>query len=709
LKDLARPERVAQLEVEGLAGDFPPLRTLDRVRHNLPVQLTSFIGRGSEVAEGLRLLGRARLLTLVGTGGTGKTRLGLQLAAESVERFRDGVFFVALAPISDPELVPSTIASTIGLQLSGAKPPMQQLIEHLREREVLLVLDNLEQILAAAPRVSELLQAAPGLRVLATSRAPLRVSGEQEFPVPPLGLPDPATVTLPQLSQYESVQLFIERALAATPDFRVTNESAPAVAGICARLDGLPLAIELASARIKILTPQAMLARLEKRLGIGGAVARDLPARQQTLQGAIGWSYDLLDASGKRLFERFAAFVGGAMLEQAEQVCGPDGEPGDVLAGIENLVDQSLVRQREAGGDYRFFLLQTIREYALGRLESGTEADLVRERHARAYAELAERLAPDLFSARQKELLDQFELEHDNIRAALECAIARGDFPMAARLGAATWRFWQMRGLLAEGRAWMERVLAVTDRGAHPKAELDALEAAGGLAYWQGDAPRTRELYGELVDRAAEFGDKAILANAKYNFAFTYYFEHAAPVLGMPSIKEALALWRELGDEAGVAKAQWALGGLQAVAREYGPARANLEASERLFRAQENRFGLAWALHELGLLYLLTDELGRARDVLVEAMGLFRGAEDHSGIALVLTDFAYLAERTGQHERRLRLAAAALRAEEETGTGLTGLPENWIGPLLPEGLTDADRRTMDEGRAMSREQAIAYA
>jgi class 3 adenylate cyclase len=325
LKDLAHAESLYQLVVPELPSDFPALKTLDAIPNNLPIQLTSFIGRERDVAETRDLLlDGARLLTLTGPGGTGKTRLSLQLAAEVSDHFQAGAYFVPLAPVTDPSLVASTIAQSLALQESGGRPIQERLAEYVHDKELLLVLDNFEQVLTAAPLVVELLRAGPRLKIVVSSRAPLHVSGEHEYPVQPLGLPDPQHLpSLDALSQFEAVRLFIERAMAVKPDFAVTNENAPAVAEICARLDGLPLAIELAAARIKLLPAQAILARLGDRLGLLSGGSRDLPARQQTLRGAIAWSHDLLDDGGRRLFARLAVFVGGARLGEAEAVSGP--------------------------------------------------------------------------------------------------------------------------------------------------------------------------------------------------------------------------------------------------------------------------------------------------------------------------------------------------------------------------------------------------
>ncbi len=405
LKDLSRPERIWELSIGGLRTEFPPLRTLNAIPNNLPTQLTSFLGRQRELGEARRLLSEGRLLTLTGPGGTGKTRLSLQIAADSTDRFPDGVYYVALGQIAMAELVVPTIAQAMGIVDPGPRP-LDRLVEQIGDKCVLLVLDNFEQVIEAAPQVNELLARAPKMSVLITSRSPLRVYGEREYPVPPLGVPDPKHLpSLAGLSQFESVALFIERAMAVRPDFAVTSANAPAVAEICARLDGLPLAIELAAARVRLLSPQAIMDRLGDRLGLLSSGARDLPERQQTLRGAIAWSHDLLDEADRRVFARFSVFAGGATLDAAEKVIFDEGEKGDVLEAIGSLVDKSLIRQEtQADGEPRFRMLETIREFALEQLTARGEDEPLRDRHAAGLVDFAERASGEVFGPDQTAL-----------------------------------------------------------------------------------------------------------------------------------------------------------------------------------------------------------------------------------------------------------------------------------------------------------------
>src|SRR5215204_3556721 len=470
LKDLIRPERIFQLIASDLPPSFPPLKTLDARLNNLPSQPTPLVGREREVAGVCRLLrgGGVRLLTLTGPGGMGKTRLALQVAADLVDEFEDGVFFVPLAPISDPDLVVPTVARTLDITETSGRTPEEALKDYLRNKEMLLVLDNFEQVVEAAPLVGELLSACPALKVLATSRTVLRIYGEQEFTVPPLELPAPShPQPLERLTQYEAVRLFVERAQAAKADFSVTNDNAPAVAEICHRLDGLPLAIELAAARIKVLSAQKILEHLGNRLKLLTGGARDLPERQRTLRSTIEWSYGLLEEGEKVLFARLSVFAGGRTLEAIEAICDAEGDlPVDVLDGLASLVDKSLLKQEEGvGGEPRFVMLETIHEFAREKLEGSGEAEDLRRLHARYFLALAEEAEPALEGSQQQVWLDRLEEEHDNMRTVLSWSLGQGqDAELALRIGAVLGEFWYLRGYWSEGRRWLEEALTKSGR-----------------------------------------------------------------------------------------------------------------------------------------------------------------------------------------------------------------------------------------------------
>ena len=465
LRDLLVAERIFQVTGPGLAVDFPPLKSLDRQPHNLPAQPTPLIGRESELATLREMVSApgSRLITMTGPGGSGKTRLALQVAAESQGAFPDGVWWVPLAAVSDPDLVPQAIAVPLGVREVHGESLLETLGEQLRARRALLLLDNLEQVVDAAPLLGRLLDDASQLTILATSREPLRLRAEREFPIDPLPLPaTKGVVSLETALASPAVQLFLERAQSVKPSFTVEADNVADVVAICRRLDGLPLAIELAAARVRILSPAALLARLAQRLTILTDGARDLPERQRTLRAAIAWSHDLLDSRERTLFARLGVFAGGCTLEAVEAVC--DATRGihlDPFDGIESLVQKSLLRQEDGpGGDARFTMLQTIHEFAQERLQELPEADAVCQAHADTFLALAENADWDDMS-KQGELLDRLEVDHANLRQAIEFYEEQGE-PGAAqhvRLASALAHFWWVRGHLTEGRRVLESAI----------------------------------------------------------------------------------------------------------------------------------------------------------------------------------------------------------------------------------------------------------
>ena len=706
LKDFAGTERIHQLVIEGLRAEFPPLKTLDRAPNNLPPQLTTFVGRDQVDQTAALLRDGVRLLTLTGPGGTGKTRLSIEVAGELGEAFPDGIYWVPLAAITDLALVAPAIATSLGLHDVGSRPVAERIAEHLRDKTVLLVIDNFEQLLPAAPLVGDLLRAAPKLKVIATSRSPLRVSGEQEFPVPPLTLADPAA-GLEVLAQSEAVRLFVERAMAMKPDFRVTAANARPIAEICARLDGLPLAIELAAARVKILPPEAILQRLGRTLDLLSVGSRDLPDRQRTLRGAIGWSYDLLDEPTRILFSRLAVFGGGAWLPEIEAVCG---DAADVLGGLSSLVDHSLLRQLETLGEPRFLMLVTIREYALERLDAGPETDAVRRLHAETYLGLATRVQPQLTGPRQRELLDRLQRDHDNIRAATEWSIAN-DAALAMRLVGSLWRFWHMRGHLNEAAGIVGRVLALPHDETTSRDRLSALDGAGGVAYWQGQLDPTRERYLEALSIAERLGDAAQIAEQTYNVAFTYHVDLSNLPHALELLEKALASYRELGDRAGVAKALWGVALVSYQLDERPRGLATLAECIALMRELDDRFGLAWALHAEALIHLKDGDPASATKPIREAVRIFDEAQDLSGVTLLLLDAALQAQALGDVDRAVRLLAAGERLRDESGAMLASLIEQWQLPGVEALLASAasSPAAREAGRSMSRADAVALA
>jgi predicted ATPase/class 3 adenylate cyclase len=662
LKDLFRPERVFQLLALGLPSEFPPLRTLDAYRNNLPLQPTPLVGREKEVAEVCERLSRpeVRLLTLTGAGGAGKTRLGLQAAAELTEGFEDGAFFVSLAAIRDLELVVSAVAGTLGVKEAGGQPLLESLEDHLGEKHILLMLDNFEQVLEAAPMVTELLSAAPYLKVLATSRIPLRLYGEHEYSVPPLALPDPERPPpVERLTHYEAVRLFVERAQAAKADFSVTNENAPAVAEICHRLDGLPLAIELAAARIKLLTPQAMLARLGNRLKLLTGGARDLPERQRTLRSAIEWSYGLLDGGEKVLFARLAVFSGGCTLEAVEAICDAEGDlPVEVLDGVESLVDKSLLRQKEGvGGEPRLVMLETIHEYAREKLEDNGEVETIKRAHAYYFLTLAEEAAPKLTTAEQEAWLERLETEHDNLRAALSRSLGRNDADLALRLGGALWRFWFVRGYLSEGLRWLEEVLDLGGGVTALRAEV--LNGAGDLVWSQGNYVRAKELYEESLALSRQLGDKRDIAVALENLGSVArnWGDYAT---ARSLFEEALPLRRELGDKWGLAESLFLWGAAATFQGDYATARPLLEEALVLYRETGEQRGIGEALGVLGLLTASQDDYGAAGNLIEEAKAVMKRLGYRRGVGKVLGAHGDLALEQRDYELAYALYEEAL-------------------------------------------------
>ena len=711
LKDLVRAEHIYQLVVPGLPGEFPPLKSLDATPNNLPTQMTTFVGREQEVEQARKLLQTVRLLTLTGPGGTGKTRLSIQVAADIAGEFQ-GVYFVPLAPIDDPDLVPTTIAQVLGIQESGQKTPLQMIVENLRTRSVLLVLDNFEQIIDAAPAVGEILKGAPMVRIIASSRAPLRVYGEQEFPVPPLGVPDTHDLPpLESLSQYAAVKLFIDRATSIKPDFSINNENAPAVAEITELVDGLPLAVELAAARIRLLPPRQMLARLQNSLGELGGGSRDLPARQQTLRGAIAWSYDLLDEPTKAMARRFSVFARGGTLPDAEEVCAPQGGGGaDVLGGLEHLVEQSFMRILDDGDEPRFLMLHVIREFARDRLAESPDEDTdARQRHSDLFLRLAEEAAPRLITDDQLRWLDRLDAEQDNLRAALGWSVSRGDVVNASRMVAALWRFWHMRGHVREGRERIEQVMAMKFAPDQQRDLLSVLEAGGGITWWEGDRDACRGYYERAVELARQLNDKPRLALALYNLSFP--LGELDPQQGLEMGREAMVVFEEIGDEVGAARAAFSISGSYGVLGQFTESLEIAEKAVPLFRERGLSFDLAWQLHQVGSAQVKLGRLVEGARNLVESTNLLAEAQDQVGMTIILGDFSDLAFAMGEDLDAMRLRGASSALQERTGAGLEGgIGQTYNQRYRLDGPADPDeQKALDEGLAMSADQALELA
>jgi predicted ATPase/class 3 adenylate cyclase len=713
LKDFDAPGRIHQLVIDGLAADFPPLKSLETPT-NLPMDLTSFVGRDRELEEIERLLDSNRLVTLTGPGGSGKTRLSLRAASEMLDRFPDGVFFVDLAPITEPHLVASAIASALRTGEQGPRSVIETLQIELRHRTALLVLDNFEQVIEAASTVATLLSAAPGVRFLVTSRGPLRIRGEQEFPVPPLALPDPAQLPSgDDLTRSEAVALFVERAAAIDPHFALTQENAPAVAEICRRLDGLPLAIELAASRLRLLSPTAMLERLDQALPLLVGGARDVPDRQRTLRGAIAWSYDLLAPAVASLFRRLCVFAGGFTISAVEAVCDPGGELGlDTMNGLEALVDTALVRARPAmGGDERFDTLQTVREYGLERLVEHDEAAVARERHAEYFLALAEAAEPGFRGPDLYDRMGGTQLEHDNLRAALTWALETDRGEIALRLASALWRFWQMHGDLTAGRRWVERALALPSATGRTRIRAKALIAAGSLAYWQLDPGATLTAWQEALAIFRELRDPAGVAEATYNMAFVVSLKgDVAKAADM--FRTSRTMFEELGDRRGVADSLFGLSIMSRLQGDLTIARATAEEGLKLHQELGDFFGMHGSLHVVGRAAAEMGDLDTARSVLLQTLNMEEQAGDRTGMALSLDNLVDQEIRRGNAIRAMRLAGASEAIKEGVGgqapPELVDIPDprERARRLLSE---DEIRTALNEGRAMTLAEATAYA
>jgi non-specific serine/threonine protein kinase len=722
----------------------------DRGRTNLPETLTSFVGRERELAQIKQQLPKTRLLTLTGTGGIGKTRLAQQAASEVLNAYHDGVWFVDLAPLSDVTLVSSAVAQVLGVKASGAEPLAAALCKQLKAREMLVVLDNCEQVLDGCARlVGALLRETARVTILATSRESLHLTAESTYAVPPLPLPAPKSGAQ-EIARSEAVRLFVERARQYRPHFELKDERARAVAEICVRLDGIPLALELAAARLAVLPVDEIARLLDERFRLLTSGSRELP-RHQTLQAMIDWSYELLDDAEKALFTRLSVFASGWTLAAAEAVCA--GEPigaGEVVYVLIGLIEQSVVVADEGGDRYR--MLETVRQYARHRLLNSGDEQRWRDRHLAYFLALAEEAEPNLTGTKQRSWLERLENEHDNIRSALTWATG-ADAASGLRLASACYRFWLVRGYAREGFDWLSAILAAAPNRQSAAHRAKALGTAATMARALSDFSRARTLYEESLSLYGELGIQRGVAGALGNLGMVSCDQGDYPA-AMALHEQSLAIWRELGDQRGIARTLMALGNVVysqgdeaaseslyeqslAIERELGDqrgiaivlhnlgkvaayrhdhavARRRHEEALAIRRELGDRSGIANSLADLGIVALEQGDYRSSRAHLTESLVIFRDLADLLGTAGSLESLADLAFALGRPEAGARLCGHAARLRDEIGS-----------PLPPWDRLGHDRRiatarasfrndvafdlAWQEGHAMTLEQAIAYA
>jgi predicted ATPase/class 3 adenylate cyclase len=706
LKDIDEPEHLFQLVIGGLPSEFPPLRAQATRFELLPPELSSFIGRDDLLTRARAALGSTRLLTLTGPGGTGKTRLALRLGRLVADEYADGVAFVSLAPISDPDLVMSTIRVALGVAEQPGRTALETVADRLSGREVLIVLDNFEQVAEAAPFVSRLLERATELTLIVTSRVALRLTGEQEYPVPPLDVPVAGGADdLASAARGEAVTLFAERARAIVPDFELTSANIGQVVEICRRLDGLPLAIELAASRVKHLPLGALLARLEKSLDVLRSSAADRSDRQRTLRGAIAWSYELLGPAQQSVFRKLAIFVGGWSLADATAVVDPGASELDLLDELGALVDHSLIRQVGHADEPRFTMLETIREFGRELLLEADELEACTKAHADRFFALVEEAEPKLTAGR--EWPDALEAEHDNIRAALGWLTerdAQSGLLMAGRL----WRFWHLRGHLREGADVLSTLLAKADAAAPTMARARALIGLAGLAYWQLNYQVAQTSYEEAIAIANQLGDEQARVEILYSVAYVRAIggQYDAAIRDFRAAQE---LYQKQGNELMATWALEAIGMTQTIAGNHASAIRLLDESAARFEALGDAFGIRNTLAVETRALMRAGRLEDAASFNRRLLALGLEVADLTSISQALQDAASLAAVNGDLESAAILTGAAQRIVDETGGQPPPELVNRIEamPALESGLDPARlKELLADGRKLSAEEAV---
>ncbi|MDQ2941879.1 MAG: tetratricopeptide repeat protein [Chloroflexota bacterium] len=708
LRDLAGQQRLFQAVVPDLPSEFPSLRSVESHPNNLPRQLTSFVGRERQLAEAKRLLASSPLLTLTGPGGVGKTRIALQLAEELLGELKDGAWLVDLGVLTDPDFLAPAVASALGLAEQPGRPLLATIRDHLHGRELLLVLDNCEHVVAASAALADsLLRSSPLLRIVATSREGLGIAGEALFPVPSLALPESDRILpLDQLSGFEAIRLFADRASAVLPSFELSASSASAVAQICRRLDGIPLALELAAARVRALSVEQIAARLDDRFRLLAGGSRAAVPRHQALRAAIDWSFDLLSEEERATWRRLSVFAGGFTLEAAEAICaGESVQEFEVLDLLSRLVEKSLVVSEAMPGEARFRLLETVRQYAREKLlGSGEAADAMR-RHRNWFLAVMTRIEPQFFGgARSGSGIEELDREHDNLRAALEwSADEPGEAAAGLQLAAGLWRFWEIRGHVVEGRAWLERLLAASS-GESLAARSSALTGAGVLAHLQGDYDAAFAFHEESLILHRQVGNPQSIAYAANNLA-NAAVEQGDYARARALYKESLELARAGGDIRGSAIALINLADVVARQGDLETARSLFEESIATFREHEDNWGMAFALDSFGVVARRHGDHPSARLLHGEAMEISQALGDERGVARALAHLAEVASLEGDTAEAAKLYRESLAIRQRLGDlpGIaTGLEK--LAAVLSAQAPDTAGRLL--GRAEALRQSI---
>jgi predicted ATPase/class 3 adenylate cyclase len=671
LKGLLNPEHLWQVVVADLPQDFPPLQTLNSIPNNLPIQVTSFVGREKEIMEVKELLSTTHLLTLTGSGGAGKTRLSLHIAAEVLDTFKNGVWFIELAPLSDSALVPFAVASVLGLREEPGRPLIRTLMDWLNDKEFLLILDNCEHLIeACAALADEVMHASRSTRILATSREALGIMGESIYRVPSLQTPAPTEkIRIEQFEQYAAVRLFIDRAIQCLSTFQVTNANAPAIAQICYQLDGIPLAIELAAARVKVLSVDKIAERLDDRFRLLTGGSRTALPRQQTLRSMIDWSHSLLSEPEQVLFQRLSVFAGGWTLEAAEDICPNQGlELADILDLSTHLVEKSLVVMDEGTEGLRYHMLETIRQYAIEKLEMSGEADVFRHLHTVYFSNLAKVVLEHTWEPDQATWLNRLERERDNLREALGWSALHDREGIFLRLAGNLWRFWSMRGSIAEGRAWLDQAVEVCEANARSLDNELVIRVIGGdseLARSQGDFERALMLKQQLLEMCRQWGDERWVAAILRDLAIMYS-EHRNCKRGLALAEEALALRRKLGHPLGISHALKGLSVALMCFDEHQAALQAIEEATQIDRDQQAKEELLGDLIMLIFIAVRQERYEEAQGIFEEILPVAREIADQEGNAYSIYGMATLAAAQVQARQAARLLGIA---EQMASTG----------------------------------------